>query len=117
LQTHCLLFVYGSLKRGQPNHHELGAARFVSPARTAPRYALRELAGYPALALGARSISGELFEIALADLSQLDEFEGENYVRQPIALADGTEAIAYVARDDAAGFHIDADEWPVPSAV
>lgn len=42
--TH-LCFVYGTLKRGQPNHHflvttETGSAEFVSTARTVKKYPL-----------------------------------------------------------------------------
>jgi gamma-glutamylcyclotransferase (GGCT)/AIG2-like uncharacterized protein YtfP len=45
LQARCLLFVYGSLKRGQIHHGELVAARFVAFERTAPAFALREISG------------------------------------------------------------------------
>src|ERR1700761_1435102 len=93
------LFVYGSLQRGQANHAELGRARFVASVHTAPRFALREIAGYPALVFGDRAITGELFELELSDLPALDEFEGAAYERREIELADGSRASSYLARN------------------
>ncbi len=106
-----LLFVYGSLRRGHSNHHELGPARFLAETRTAPRFALRVLSGYPVLVPGARCIRGELFELPVAHLAALDAFEGPPYVRREIELANGGRAIAYVARDDAPGTAYEADHW------
>lgn len=106
------LFVYGSLKREQPNHAELGAARFIASVRTAPRFALREIAGYPALVSGDRAIVGELFEIAVAALPELDAFEGEAYVRREIELSDGSRASTYLARFESAGRPLELDAWP-----
>jgi gamma-glutamylcyclotransferase (GGCT)/AIG2-like uncharacterized protein YtfP len=108
----CLLFVYGSLKRGQANHRELGGARFVRAARTTAAFALREIAGYPALVSGQRAITGELYEVSTASLSELDEFEGDGYDRSEIELGCGARAIAYLARAPAAGVPLDLDEWP-----
>lgn len=41
------MFVYGTLRRGEGNHHLLATARFVRDARTAPLYTLFALDGYP----------------------------------------------------------------------
>lgn len=111
-----LLFVYGSLKRGQPNHAELGAAEFVATARTVPRFQLRMIDGYPALVPGTRSVRGELYRIATAQLGALDEFEGAGYRRQAVAVDFGPtfEALAYVAVAPDAGVLHPADEWPEP---
>jgi len=108
------LFVYGSLKRGQSNHSELGDARFLANVRTAPRFALREIAGFPALASGERAIEGELFELPLSALPQLDEFEGGSYERREIELEDGTCAITYWARSETAGLPLAATSWRRP---
>jgi len=107
-----VLFVYGSLKRGQANHSELRGARFLRAARTERAFALRELAGFPALVPGEASVSGELYAVASADLPLLDEFEGEAYLRRPVQLADGEMAIAYLARSPRAGAPWPGDEWP-----
>jgi gamma-glutamylaminecyclotransferase len=108
---HCLLFVYGSLKRGRANHRQLQAAQYLAPARTAARFGLRVIDGYPALVPGSRAIVGELYRIAAALLPELDEFEGPGYVRQQIDLDGGERALAYLARIPDAGAPYPGDEW------
>lgn len=110
----CLLFVYGSLKRGRANHHELRAAEYVADARTSSNFALRVVAGYPALVPGSLSIRGELFRIARTALPALDEFEGATYVRREIELAHGERALAYLSGTPAAGEPYSGVEWPGP---
>lgn len=107
-----LLFVYGSLKRGQANHAQLGRAVFVAVARTLPHFALRMIDGYPALVPGRRAVWGELYRIETYDLSDLDEFEGAAYRRRAIELEGGTDALAYLAVASNAGDPHPADEWP-----
>ena len=107
----CLLFVYGSLKRGQSNHHELGSAVFVCEARTAPQFALRVRDGFPLLVAGAQSIRGELFVLPTAQLPALDAFEGQDYRRCEIELRDHRCAITYMARDPSDGVAYPGDEW------
>jgi len=112
--TTCLLFVYGSLKRGRANHHQLHAAEYVASARTAARFALRVIDGYPALVSGSRAIVGELYRITAGALPALDEFEGLAYVRAEIELAGNERALAYLARVPVAGEPYPADDWPTP---
>jgi gamma-glutamylcyclotransferase (GGCT)/AIG2-like uncharacterized protein YtfP len=107
-----LLFVYGSLKRGQGNHRELGSAAFVGEVRTVPRFALRVLDGFPLLVAGTHSIRGELFVFPSARLLALDAFEGELYERREIELADGRCVLTYMARDPSTGVAYPGDEWP-----
>jgi gamma-glutamylcyclotransferase (GGCT)/AIG2-like uncharacterized protein YtfP len=91
-----LLFVYGSLQRGECNHGELQGTRFVGEVRTASRYGLCVLGHYPALAVrGARAVAGELYEVDARTLHDLDTFEGAAYRRDWVALADGRRAQAY----------------------
>ena len=109
----CLLFVYGSLKRGQANHGQLGAASFLARVRTAPAFALRMIDGYPALVPGDRSIAGELHRVPAQALPALDEFEGDGYARGEVELADGSRAVAYLARVPSTGASLLTDEWPM----
>ncbi|HEY0464601.1 MAG TPA: gamma-glutamylcyclotransferase family protein [Polyangiaceae bacterium] len=111
-QASCLLFVYGSLKRGRANHQQLQAAEYLSPARTAPCFALRVVHGYPTLVPGSLPILGELYRIPAALLVALDEFEGAEYVRREIELDDGARALAYLSRVPQAGIPYPGDEWP-----
>lgn len=108
-----LLFVYGSLKRGRRHHAELGGARFVGVARTAPEYRLLDLGEYPALAAGRRAIEGELYVVTEALLVELDRFEGDGYERAAVRLDGGGVALAYFATSvlvrDAS--ELDGDVW------
>jgi len=113
-QATCLLFVYGSLKRGRANHHELRAAQYLKGARTAPRFGLRMIDGYPALVPGLRAIAGELYRIPVAALLALDQFEGAGYDRQEIELEHRERALAYLAREPDAGAPYPGDDWPLP---
>ena len=116
-----LLFVYGTLKRGGRANRLLAGARFVGPAVTEPRYRLVDLGSYPGLvdAADGVAVAGELYEVAVADLPPLDEFElaPDLYERRPVTLsgaAGPAEAYFYnkpvppAARSGAA--------WPFPPA-
>lgn len=89
------LFVYGSLRRGRSNHPELAGASFIRSLATAPRCALVERDGYPALVPGCSAVEGELYAVTYEHLARLDAFEGSGYVRAKVTLADGSAALAY----------------------
>lgn len=97
------VFVYGSLLSGEPNHRLLAEARRIGPARTAPYFRLVDLGGFPAMVHdGAGHVVGELYEVDRSTLAALDRLEGcpRFYERTVIALADGTEAEAYLLRPE-----------------
>lgn len=94
-----ILFVYGSLLRGEESHFLLDAARFVASARTAPRYTLVSLGPYPALLEGGETaVLGELYEVTGGLVGELDEFEGhpDFYERKVIEIEGGARVDAYV---------------------
>lgn len=109
-----LLFVYGTLRRGEPNHPKLGDARFVGEARTRPKYDLVDFGGFPALLeRGNTSVIGEIYDVTAERLSELDAFEDVPtlYERKLVELdaafgdraAHGRDhALAYVMRPDTA---------------
>jgi gamma-glutamylaminecyclotransferase len=85
------LFVYGTLKRGEPNHDHLVGARFLGKARTQPIYRLLDLGAYPGLVRNdpdGRSVLGELWEVGPDTLARLDEFEEvpQLFLRQAVQL-------------------------------
>jgi gamma-glutamylcyclotransferase (GGCT)/AIG2-like uncharacterized protein YtfP len=93
------VFVYGTLRQGEPNHALLASARFVGEARTPPAYTLVDLGSYPAMTDGGTSaVTGELYLVDAATLARLDELEEHPvwYCRREIALTDGRRAHAYL---------------------
>ncbi|MCB9743851.1 MAG: gamma-glutamylcyclotransferase [Alphaproteobacteria bacterium] len=85
--------------RGGQYHHVLGASPFLGEARTAPRYTLVSMGAWPAiLEGGAQAVAGELYAVDAPTLVDLDALEGApvEYQRRPVALADGSTALAYV---------------------
>lgn len=96
------LFVYGTLRRGEPAHALLVGAELVAAAvRTAPAFELLDLGEYPALVGGgSTAVAGEVYAVPSELLARLDEYEGcpELYVRRPLRLASGRTAEAYHLR-------------------
>jgi gamma-glutamylaminecyclotransferase len=74
-----VLFVYGTLKRGERNHRLMADQRFLGPAVTAAKYRVIDLGPHPVLIPDAEhglSVTGELWEVSDCALDELDEFEG-----------------------------------------
>lgn len=85
-----LLFVYGTLMRGEPNHGRLAGARFLGEAVTCPVFTMISLGGFPAiLEGGTTAIVGELYDVTPRILQGCDRLEGHPsfYERLDIALA------------------------------
>lgn len=102
LRQRQLVFVYGSLKRGQPNHHELAGSPFCGDAQLSG-LALYDLGPFPmAIACGEPSacLHGELYAVTVEQLAALDCFEGAPrlYERQRHVLSDGRPVWVYVGR-------------------
>lgn len=89
MTTETLLFVYGTLRRGGPNHERLARARFVGAATTAERYALF-VDGIPFLAASpaVHRVRGEVYAVDAETLAELDRLEGHPrwYERRPVAV-------------------------------
>jgi gamma-glutamylcyclotransferase (GGCT)/AIG2-like uncharacterized protein YtfP len=114
-----LLFVYGTLKRGQPRHDLLAGATFVGGAVTEPLYRLVHLGRYPGLvpaAAGAgTAVHGELWRVDAAARARLDEYEGVPtlYRRGPVRLARAEEAVeTYFYSGDVTGRPDCGAAWP-----
>lgn len=100
-----LLFIYGSLKRGKPNHGFLDGQKFVGEATTHRRYRLLNLGAFPGLVRAGRAagtaVRGELWEVDAECLEQLDQLEGSPrfYRREPVQLRGRRSAPAYFLQD------------------
>lgn len=110
-----LLFVYGTLKRGERNHRLLAGQRFVGPGTTATGFRLFDLGPYPGMVRAAGgAVRGELFEVCDRCREELDEFEGVPtlFDRVTIELADGTRASAYLYVRPIPADAPSGEEWP-----
>lgn len=99
LRPPVLVFVYGTLRDGEPNHSLLASARYIGVVRTAPRYTLVDMGSYPALVAGGLSqVVGELYELDTGTLEEVDEYEDHPafYRRSPVELEDGREVSSYL---------------------
>ena len=97
-----LVFVYGSLKQGMANHHELGSAIELGRA-SLQGLALYNLGPFPmAVACSEPGVvlHGELYRLSSSQLAALDRFEGTPrlYERLRWPLADGLHCWVYVGR-------------------
>jgi gamma-glutamylcyclotransferase (GGCT)/AIG2-like uncharacterized protein YtfP len=99
------LFVYGTLKRGEPRAAHLREATYLGTVQTAPHFRLYHplRADYPCLVRVARNgviVEGELYEVCQETLERLDRVEGvpDLFVRQLVALASGEQVLAYLMR-------------------
>jgi len=95
---HVLLFVYGTLRRGEPNHSLLQKSDFLGDTTLVG--SLFDLGEYPALHLdGAGTVYGEVWRTSDATIAALDDYEGVGqglFDRVRVRLPWG-EGWAYVA--------------------
>lgn len=97
------VFVYGTLRRGQANHHLLREAHWGGEQRL-PGARLHDLWPFPmAIATpdtAADAVQGELWWVDAATLARLDHLEGHPrlYERRRLALASGQRAWVYLGR-------------------
>jgi gamma-glutamylaminecyclotransferase len=82
-----LVFVYGTLRRGEVNHYLLSGAEYCGVHVTRPRYRMLHLGTYPGVvAGGASAIEGEVYRVGGEQLVRLDRLEAypRLYTRQLI---------------------------------
>ncbi|QDT25456.1 Gamma-glutamylcyclotransferase family protein YtfP [Gimesia panareensis] len=90
--SHTLIFVYGTLKRGFCRASFLADQQFLNDALTVPHYALFDCGDYPALVkdhIEGSRIHGELWRVDPQGLALLDQVEGVSeqlYARESIEL-------------------------------
>jgi len=74
-----LVFVYGTLRQGEANHHFLAGSELVAQYRTGPDFELYDLGPYPGLGQGKKEICGEIYRVSSEVLAQLDHLEDVPY--------------------------------------
>lgn len=108
-------FIYGTLKRGDVAHHLLADQQFLGVVTTRPRYRLYNCGPFPGLVEdeNGRAVAGELWRVDDGLLPALDEYEGDRlFRRQPIELANGRKALAYLFLGDVANLPDCGSAWP-----
>ena len=98
-----IVFVYGTLLRGERNHQLLAEARFVCEAVTGPGFELADLGTFPAMLSGRGSgVTGEVFAVDSQTLATLDRLERHPhfYRRTRVTLVNGRSADAYVLQTE-----------------
>lgn len=88
-----LLAVYGTLRRGAINHHELRGASFMGEALVMGDVKFNRLFTHP-LASATDTAPVELYEVP--DFTELDAFEAPDYVRTRVRLLDGRKVWVYL---------------------
>ncbi|MFZ5466509.1 MAG: gamma-glutamylcyclotransferase family protein [Pseudomonadota bacterium] len=109
-----LLFVYGTLMRGQPAHRLMREARLLSRATTPPGFALHDLGPYPAaIRAGRGRIHGELYAIRPSMLRRLDAYENcpREYERDIIQTARGPAWIYLYPGSPRRGHRLRHGDW------
>ena len=87
-----LVFVYGTLMRGDVRAASLADQQFVGEAVTTPRYRLLNCGDYPGLIevpADGEAIEGEVYDVSPECLQRLDRIEAVDeglYERRPIIL-------------------------------
>jgi gamma-glutamylaminecyclotransferase len=98
-----LLFVYGTLLRGEANHPLLEGCRFLREVATGPGFELVDLGEFPGMVKGGRgSVQGELFSVPRDRFVALDALEDHprTYWRTSVELADRSKAVTYLLIDE-----------------
>ena len=96
-----VIFVYGTLRKGQGNHRLLDRSKFLGNAKTKKRYALYG-SWIPFLSRtgSVSQVTGEVYSFDGATLLNLDRLEGhpDAYKREQaeVVLRDGTELTAWI---------------------
>ena len=111
------LFLYGTLKRGERNHHLLAGESFVGEAFTEPRYRLYDCGTHPALVedeTNGRAIHGEVYLVGPTTLRRLDVLEDAPnlYELRPVRLQDFTAPVwTYLYRQEVRGLPECREAW------
>ncbi len=83
-----LIFVYGSLKRGERLNPALRNEKFIAEATTLPEYSLFNLGWYPGLKHeGSTAVQGEIYEVSEDTFTYLNRMEkGAGYTPEQVKL-------------------------------
>ena len=118
------VFVYGTLRAGQANHHVMQIAHgtLLGDTCTEPAYELVDLGAFPGMVDGGTTaVVGELYRVTAEGLRALDTLEGHPtfYRRVAVQLTCGRWAQTYIlpARYAAGYNQIQSGDWAMYRAL
>lgn len=114
------VFVYGTLLRGEANHHWLRGARLLGEWRTPPCFTLYDLGPYPALCeRGNQRVRGEVYETDPRGMKALDELEGypAHYDRRRIRTPWGLAWIYFMHYPPERAVPVPSGDWRLRPAA
>jgi gamma-glutamylcyclotransferase (GGCT)/AIG2-like uncharacterized protein YtfP len=112
-----LVFVYGTLLQGHPNHGHLRGAERLGTHVTEPAFTMLHLGAYPGVRPGGRTaVQGEVYRVSPAALARLDRLEDcpRLFVRTPIGTPWGAAWIYLLAKPPRRRRRIAGGVWPGP---
>lgn len=91
-----LVFVYGTLKKGQGNHRLLTGAEYIGKD-SLKNHVIYSLGGFPGMTVGDGQVQGEVYEVDEVILGALDILEGHPrfYERREVTTDDNRKAWTY----------------------
>ncbi|EKF73884.1 hypothetical protein A11A3_11763 [Alcanivorax hongdengensis A-11-3] len=110
-----LVFVYGTLKRGERNHHFLKRGQYLGDWQTPPCFAFFDLGAYPGLYRpGNTAVQGELYRVSPAIMAQLDWLEEvpRVYRREWLVTPWGRAVVYVLQRRPRRARTLEAGRWP-----
>ncbi len=95
-----LVFVYGTLKRGQRNASFLRQAEYLGRHKTEPQFWMYQFEDYPAVCENGRyAIHGEIYRVSDEQMQMLDDLEWYPHFYQRIEIVTRHgEAWMYIVR-------------------
>ncbi len=95
-----LIFVYGTLLKGQRNYHHYLSPREPVSKGTLEGYALYDLGTFPGIVPSEEKVKGEVYLVDSKELASIDRLEGEGNLylreREKIELSSGIKIEAFV---------------------
>lgn len=108
-----LVWVYGTLRRGEDNHHLLRDCAFLGQWWSPPRFYLIDLGRYPGIISGQQSVLGELYVVDEATMTALDVLEEapEEYTRESMLTPWGAAYYYHYRRSCSGLAAIPSGDW------
>lgn len=108
-----LVFVYGTLRQGESNHHYLGNAQWLGQETLSAQFAMYDVGEYPAIVAGNQAIIGDVYRVSDVILAELDELEEVpfEYRREQVMTRLGLAWVYLYQNSDVLQVPIASGDW------